>query len=564
VTYASATGSKSKGADPVLPNQHGETNKSDWEISAQAFVQPNDYFSASAGAVAYAGRTVATGTMLSAGFSWAQLDLGYRDHWFSPMTDSSMMIGTEAPTMPSVTLSNYEPLTRLGFQYEFFLARMSRSDHIVVNAQTAHPNPPSSGNPRVFGMQLSIEPFSGWSFGINRLLQYGNGGLPGSAHFLLRDFFRPSGQSQTEGNQQASYVSRFIYPGKTPFAVYFQYAGEDNSNGGSYLLGNAALLAGIDFPRIGRYMDMTFEMSEWQNAWYVNSIFRDGMVNDNLVLGHWGGDQRRFGDGVGARSFMLRAGWEPEFGGYLEERVRTLANQSYTTTSAQAPYHHYRDFMVRYSRPWKDLTVGGEYVVGKDIYGKSFSRLSGFVRYGNDSRGRDEGSTGDESSAATHDDHGAELFVDAGVNANKVNIDLEKGLAVTTTQLAYGPHFGLGARRAVTAKGDLGVRIEVDKVDGHSLIGVRAIDYRHRTDGHLAFGLFAGAARYDLATPAYSIYAGAGVQWRNVIPKWDLNADFKHAQNVARDHVLASDPQGVRPDSFYKINTASLYLSRRF
>ncbi len=26
---------------------------------------------------------------------------------------------------------------------------------------------------------------------------------------------------------------------------------------------------------------------------------------------------------------MLRVGWEPPFGGYLEERVRTLANQSY-------------------------------------------------------------------------------------------------------------------------------------------------------------------------------------------------------------------------------------------
>ena len=28
--------------------------------------------------------------------------------------------------------------------------------------------------------------------------------------------------------------------------------------------------------------------------------------------------------------------------------------------------------------------------------------------------------------------------------------------------------------------------------------------------------------------------------------------------------VLASDPQGARPDSFYKIDTGLLYLSRRF
>jgi len=40
--------------------------------------------------------------------------------------------------------------------------------------------------------------------------------------------------------------------------------------------------------------------------------------------------------------------------------------------------------------------------------------------------------------------------------------------------------------------------------------------------------------------------------------------DFRHAQDIARDHVLASDPQGPRPDSSYKIDTGLLYLSRRF
>ena len=104
--------------------------------------------------------------------------------------------------------------------------------------------------------------------------------------------------------------------------MYFQYAGEDNSDGGSYLLGNAALTAGIDFPKIWHHFDLTYEYSEWQNIWYVHNIFLDGMTNNGFVLGNWGADQRRFGDGVGARSQMLRIGWEPPFGGYLEERVR--------------------------------------------------------------------------------------------------------------------------------------------------------------------------------------------------------------------------------------------------
>jgi hypothetical protein len=151
------------------------------------------------------------------------------------------------------------------------------------------------------------------------------------------------------------------------------------------------------------------------------------------------------------------------------------------------------------------------------------------------------------------------------MNANKVRIDLQRNLPIITTQIAYGAHFGLGARRAVSETNDLGARIEFDQdVDGHALLGARALDYRHRYGKHFALSVFAGAARYDLATPAYGLYAGLGAQWRNILPKWDLGVDFRYAQNVARNHVLATDVQGVRPDSFYKIESGTLYLTRRF
>jgi hypothetical protein len=577
VTHASATGAVTRGADVVVPNEYGLPSRSDWELSAQAYVQPNDYVLASGGVIAYAGRTNPTGTMLSLGFNWAQLDIGYRDHWLSPLTDSSMLISTEAPTMPSVTLSNYEPLTRLGFQYEFFLARMSqtgsKSGDSLTGSNIVYDGIASRGNPRLFGTQLSIEPFPGWSLGVNRLVEFGGGsGLPDSASFLARGFFKPSGQFQTEANQQASYVSRFLFPGKTPFAVYFQYAGEDNSDGGSYLLGNASLSAGIDFPRIWHHFDLTYEVSEWQNLWYVHNIFLDGTTNNGIVEGNWGAQERVFGDGVGARSQMLRLGWEPPFGGYLEEQIRSLVNENYyggdsrtySPTAVPNPYHHYIDFTVRYSRPWNGVTVGGEVTAGRDIFGQSFSRLSGFLRYGGDARTRDDDSLDEDSYGGGPNEHGSELFVDAGVNANEVHIDLEPGIPKTTTRLGFGPHFGLGARRAVSDSNDLGVRLELDQIDDHSLIGVRAVDYRHRFNDAFALSLFAGVNRYDLATPAYSIYYGLGAQWRNILPKWDLGLDFRHAENIARDHVLASDPQGVRPESFYKIESAILYISRRF
>jgi len=568
VTHASATGAAAHDRDGgVVPNNHGLPVKSPWEISLEGFVQPDDYVLLSVGGIAYEGRTVPTGSMLSLGFNWAQLDLGYRDHWLSPATDSSSLMSTEAPTMPSVTLSNYEPMTRLGFQYELFAARMSHSDHILYQGVE------SGGDPRLFGAQFSIEPFSGWSLGVNRLLQYGGGaGLPDSVTFLLRDFFRPSGLAQTQGNQQASYVSRFIFPSKTPFAVYFQYAGEDNSDGGSYLLGNPALTAGIDIPRFARHFDMTYEISEWQNIWYVHNIFLDGMTNDGLVLGNWGADQRNFGDGVGARSQTLRIGWEPPFGGYLEERVRTLANQSYyggdlreySPAVSPFPYHHYYDLTVRYSRPWDGMTLGGEVFGGRDVYGKSFSRISAFVRYGGDARTRDDGDLDEDSYGGAPEVGGSERFVDAGINVNRVTTDLERGLPITSSGVGVDPHLGVGARRAVSANNDLGVRVELDQVDGHSLLGVRAIDYRYRFGQNFALGAFIGATRYNVATPAYSVYFGAGAAWRDILPKWDLGFDLRHAQNVARDHTLATDPKGSRPETFYKIDTALLYLSRKF
>src|SRR2546430_5040179 len=113
-----------------MPNQLGETAQSPFQVAGAAYIQPSAYALVNVGGVAYQGRETATGSVISVGFDWAQLDLGYRDHWWSPMTDSAMLISTEAPTMPSITLSNYDPLTRLGMQYEVFAARDRKSTRL--------------------------------------------------------------------------------------------------------------------------------------------------------------------------------------------------------------------------------------------------------------------------------------------------------------------------------------------------------------------------------------------------------------------------------------------------
>ncbi|MEX2125692.1 MAG: capsule assembly Wzi family protein [Woeseia sp.] len=378
IAHFSAAAGAGSSASTTLQNRHGMRSDSPYEISAQLYWQPGDHVLFNGGFNAFEDEVVPTGSLISIGFEYAQLDIGWRDHWLSPMTDSAMLLSTEAQTMPSVTLSNYVPLTRFKLRYELFYAQMSESDVIAFEGGL------TSGNPRLAGMHLSIEPVRGWSLGVNRLMQYGGGERANDSLGDLFDaWFRPSESDNTGtvndfGNQVASITSSFVMPAEVPFSVYFEYAGEDTSTNNDLRLGNAALSAGIHFPRLGRNLDLTFEVSEWQNGWYVHHIYGDGLRNEGNVIGHWGGDRRVPGDGVGGMSLMTRLGWQLDRGGSLEATYRTLDNEDYTAPD----YERAHSLDVRYSRRWgDDFFVGGELNVGRDVFGEDYSRVSAFIRF---------------------------------------------------------------------------------------------------------------------------------------------------------------------------------------
>jgi hypothetical protein len=553
-------------ADP-LPNSYGMSNKSNWEASAQVYWQPSDYLLVDAGAVGYEGRTNFTGSMISLGGSYAQIDIGFRPHWWSPLSDSSMLMSTEAPATPSVTLSNYEPFTPLGIRYEFFDARMTKSNAITFeNLDGTFTE--KSGVPKLFGAHLSIEPASGWSLGLSRLLQYGGAGRPQSLKDLAKGFFNPSGSDNATdaassfnnqfGNQQASITSSFLFPGKVPFVVYAEYAGEDTSHGKNYLLGNSALSVGIHLPKLFERFDLTYETSEWQNAWYTHSVYQDGMSNYGLVTGNWGADQRTFRNDVGAHSNMVRVGWDATFGGLLELRYRTLQNQNYDVYH----YDRYRELSLTYSRPYKDMVIGGEFDTGKDSFGGNFNRIQAFLRYDDMRSGAAAAFSGLGEGGLDDDDKG-QIFVVAGATHYQMTIDLEDS-GRKTDQNGSGYHFAVGARRQVSTHNDLGTRIELENLNGHTVTGVRLVDYRYRFNNPLALEAFFGAARYVVGTPAYGYYYGVGAEWRNILPHTDLGIEARYYDTLARDHLLPTDPQGPRPDSFYYATAGVVSLTYHF
>ncbi len=220
-----------------------------------------------------------------------------------------------------------------------------------------------------------------------------------------------------------------------------------------------------------------------------------------------------------------------------------------------------------YSRPWKDYTVGVELEGGRDVFGASFSRLSGFLRLNEPSAGL-TGLLADSLEGNTYSDatKRGELFVGAGAIEYRTRTDLTTIAARTTGPGRTGAHFEVGARRFVTEHQDLGTRIELENIDGHSLVGVRLLDWRWRFSNPLAVGAYLGAARYALATPAYGIYYGLGLQYRDVLPGWDVGVDLRYDNSIARDHLLPADPpnDGPRNDSFYDVLGAVFTISRRF
>jgi hypothetical protein len=157
----------------------------------------------------------------------------------------------------------------------------------------------------------------------------------------------------------------------------------------------------------------------------------------------------------------------------------------------------------------------------------------------------------------------AELFVDVGVNASEVRSAIANRMG-KLVRSETGLHVGLGARRSVGERSDIGVRLELDSLGSDLYLAVRALDYRYHVSERFAISGFLGAARLDLATPAWGYYLGTGATWKNVIEGWDLNVDFSVGDKIARDNLLPSDPQGGMPDNFHDVYSLRVAMSYAF
>ncbi|WP_232426785.1 capsule assembly Wzi family protein [Teredinibacter turnerae] len=384
VTHASIATYASNEGYHTLPNSRGTESDSQYEASALAYVALNDWALLNVGGYITDRENrkdeFPEGTFLSFGPDQMQVDIGYRPHWLGPFQESDMLLSTNAPALPGITLSNILPFNFLGISYELFLAEMSESDLIRSQQDRDTRN---TGNPRLFGLHLSFQPVDGFAIGFNRLMQYGGADRDDSLSSLSQAFFNAKENDNVGikgrdfGNQLSSITTSYTFTGRFPAAIYMEYAGEDTSYSSEYHLGNTALMFGLHLPKLTRSLDFSYEYAEWQNAWYTNGNYGDGLREYEIPMGHWGANYRVFKDAVGAKAETAKLIWDIRNGHSLTFKWRQLENKYY----ASRDYVPAKEGSLEYALASGPFIMGATVTTGTTVFDENYSSLSGFFRW---------------------------------------------------------------------------------------------------------------------------------------------------------------------------------------
>ena len=383
LTHGAITIAESDDQQLSVLNDRNIKQRSNYQIELGSVAYLSPYVYASAGFI-YDQNDGLThyNTHLALGNEYVQMELGYREHWFSPFKDSAMLVSTHAKASPSITISNATPYTDWNIRFEMFYSQLENVDAIVLGDETF------PGKPRHAGLHLSFTPFDFWTVGLNRTLQFGGGKREVSVGDVFEALFDPAGKDNVGdvvtddinfefGNQQASVTSQFNFDFYMPISVYAEYAGEDTVNESNFQLGNDAKSLGIYLPVVTDDVSLRYEVSDWSTRWYVHHLYPDGYTNDGQIMGHWGASLRTFAEDTPATSHMVNAVWRMADNQVLDVTLRTLTNENTATTQ----YERSVQAQARYSFANRYGFWGVELNGGKDTFGESFYRVAAFYRW---------------------------------------------------------------------------------------------------------------------------------------------------------------------------------------
>jgi len=362
--------------DKPVANQRGLTSNQSLQGLFEAVWRPNGNTLVQIGSDyrVNTGDMVPYNTFVAFSVGTLQLDVGYREHWYSPFKYSSQLISTNAQMEPSITLSTIVPADSWWhLNFDLFYTRLDR-----VRKGISYQGEWHDGSPHLIGTHVSIEPLDGWKLGFNRIMQFGGGPRKVSTGDILKAFFDPAGNDNSHtqeerdaelGDQLASLTTSYSFNRELPIEIYAELAGEDTQGESNFNLGNQATNLGIFLPQIYHNFALRYEYNRWKTAWYTNHNYKYGNTNDGRVFGHYAGDQRNFGHGVPAEVHQASIDYFASASSSWSASIATINNED------KIQYNRAYEFQLESRRGGQDHRVESKLRVGKSPFSESYGHL---------------------------------------------------------------------------------------------------------------------------------------------------------------------------------------------
>lgn len=306
VTQASVGLAYSNSDTKVLPNSRGINADTYARAHLNSFASLGENITFNfGGTVSTEGNFIPHNTYLSLSSEYAQLDLGYKEVWLSPYQESAMLLSTQAKPVARVSLSSPRPISKWNIRYDLSYGKLEEMDGIRLEDTR------SSGRPGFLTTHITAQFLPNWTLGGSRTMMFGGGERQITNTQIWKAFLNPmdgdncGGDSKLQdctketGNQQAAITSKVDFTWGMPMSVYIEVSAEDANSHSNMKLGNLARNLGVFFPQLSDRSTLLIEATSMDNAWYSHHLYEEGYRNDGEIMGHWWGEEKNQGDGIG-------------------------------------------------------------------------------------------------------------------------------------------------------------------------------------------------------------------------------------------------------------------------
>ncbi|TGE76875.1 hypothetical protein C7Y70_18115 [Pseudoalteromonas sp. KS88] len=369
-----------------LANQRGVSSDEWGQGFFEGIWRPNDYMLMQVGADYRAQQNKFTNynSFISFAGDDLQLNIGYKEHWFSPFKQSAQIISTNARTSPSISLGMVAPAHNWwNFDFELYYSELEHVEKGILYQGELH-----DGTPKLAGTHISIEPISGWKIGLNRMMQFGGGPREASAGDVFKAFFDPAGNDNAAmveggrdnelGDQLASFTSSVNFYWGMPIELYLEYGGEDTKNHKNYQFGNIAYNFGAFIPKLTESLSLRYEYSNIHSLWYLNTIYTYGNTKDGYVIGNFISDTKPRGEGDPSKASVLEMSYTESLHSLWQAKVTVVDNSDgfFDTNGLYYDYEQSIELQLSNNRQWQEYNIETTLTYGEDVFGDDYAWLS--------------------------------------------------------------------------------------------------------------------------------------------------------------------------------------------